>query len=181
MQNINAATTEFDAKGTDIVGKSNHLTDLFTRQLEELQDTSQKADSKISELEKRYKRIKVENFLKDAGYVVEKLETMAVDMNRIFTPDAEEELWKKYYAGDTAAFVRHLSRNMNKQQVLQIRSEFEKNLEFRDLVTRYMSDFEALIAEAKKNERSGVLMAVISGSDVGKLYYILARSLDKLG
>lgn len=181
MQNINAATTEFDAKGTDIVGKSNHLTDLFTRQLEELQDTSQKADSKITELEKRYKRIKVENFLKDAGYVVEKLETMAVDMNRIFTPDAEEELWKKYYAGDTAAFVRHLSRNMNKQQVLQIRSEFEKNLEFRDLVTRYMSDFEALIAEAKKNERSGVLMAVISGSDVGKLYYILARSLDKLG
>ena len=37
------------------------------------------------------------------------------------------------------------------------------------------------VAEAKKNERSGVLMAVISGSDVGKLYYILARSLDKLG
>ena len=30
------------------------------------------------------------------------------------------------------------------------------------------------------NERSNVLMAVISGSDVGKLYYILARSLDKL-
>lgn len=180
MQSIQSATTDFDTKGADIVNKSNELNTLFSQQMTELHNTSQKADNKITELEKRYKHLKVENFLKDAGYVVEKLETMAVDINRIFTPDAEEELWKKYYAGDTAAFVRYLSRSMNKQQILQIRSEFEKNLEFRDLVTRYMSDFEALIAEAKKNERSNVLMAVISGSDVGKLYYILARSLDKL-
>ena len=69
---------------------------------------------------------------------------------------------------------------MTKQQILQIRGEFEKNIDFRDLVTRSMTDFEALINDAKKNERSGVIMAVISGSDVGKLYYILARSLDKI-
>ena len=39
---------------------------------------------------------KVESFLKDAGYIVEKLQTIAVDMSRIFTPDVEEDLWKKY-------------------------------------------------------------------------------------
>ena len=180
MDSLNNAVNELETKGDAAVTQSGQLSTIFAERLKEMQNTSRKAEDKISELEKRYKRVKVESFLKDAGYVVEKLQTIAVDMSRIFTPDVEEDLWKKYYDGDTAAFVRHLSKNMTKQQVLQVRGEFEKNIDFRDLVTRYMSDFEALISEAKKNERSGVLMAVISGSDVGKLYYILARSLDKI-
>ena len=129
---------------------------------------------------KRYEGIRVDTFLKDASFIIEKLETAAVDINRIFNPDAEEDLWKKYYNGDTAAFVRHLSRTMSKSQILSIRSEFEKNLEFRNIVTKYLSEFETLVSKARENERSGILLSVISGADIGKLYYILARSLDKL-
>ena len=91
-----------------------------------------------------------------------------------------EEIWKKYYNGDTSAFVRYLAKAMTKNQVLAIRKEFEENLEFRSLVTKYLTDFESLITKARSNERSGILLSVISGADVGKLYYILAKSLDKL-
>ena len=163
-----------------LVSKSGSFNELFNKQLKILIETSDKADTKLADLQKRYEGIRVDTFLKDASFIIEKLETAAVDINRIFNPDAEEDLWKKYYNGDTAAFVRHLSRTMSKSQILSIRSEFEKNLEFRNIVTKYLSEFETLVSKARENERSGILLSVISGADIGKLYYILARSLDKL-
>ena len=61
-----------------------------------------------------------------------------------------------------------------------MKNEFEKNLEFRDIVTRYLSDFESLVNKARDSENSGMLLSVISGADVGKLYYVLAKSLDRI-
>ena len=180
MDVLNTSSEEFSRRGNELVSKSGSFNELFNKQLKVLIETSDKADTKLASLQKKYEGIKVDTFLKDASFIIEKLETAAVDINRIFNPDAEEELWKKYYNGDTAAFVRHLSRSMSKSQILSIRSEFEKNLEFRNIVTKYLSEFETLVSKARENERSGILLSVISGADIGKLYYILARSLDKL-
>ena len=180
MDVLNTSTEEFSRRGSELVSKSGSFNELFNKQLKILIETSDKADTKLADLQKRYEGIRVDTFLKDASFIIEKLETAAVDINRIFNPDAEEDLWKKYYNGDTAAFVRHLSRTMSKSQILSIRSEFEKNLEFRNIVTKYLSEFETLVSKARENERSGILLSVISGADIGKLYYILARSLDKL-
>ena len=69
---------------------------------------------------------------------------------------------------------------MTKQQVVAIRNQFEQNLEFRNLVTKYLTEFETLITKAKNNERSGILLSVVTGADIGKVYYILARALDKI-
>ena len=69
---------------------------------------------------------------------------------------------------------------MTKQQIVAVRKEYEENLEFRNLVNRYLGEFETLIEKARVNERSGILLSVISGADIGKLYYILAKALDKL-
>ena len=116
-----------------------------------------------------------DTFLRDAASIIEKMETVAVDINRIFNPTAEEEIWKKYYNGDTSAFVRYLAKAMTKNQVIAIRNEFEENLEFRNLVTRYLSDFEALISKARRNERSGILLSVISGADVRQTLLYLGQ------
>lgn len=168
MEVLNASTTEFARRGDDLISKSGSFNELFNKQLKVLIDTSDQADSKITALEKRYESIKVDTFLKDASYIIEKLETAAVDINRIFNPDAEEDLWKKYYNGDTGAFVRHLAKSMSRSQIVAVRSEFEKNLEFRNVVTKYLTEFETLITKAQGNERSGILLSVISGADIGK-------------
>ena len=69
---------------------------------------------------------------------------------------------------------------MTRKQVIAIKEEFEKNSEFRKIVTSYMSEFENLINKARSCEKSSVLLSVISGADIGKIYYIIARALDKL-
>ena len=180
MNTLDKNANEFNRRGTEALQNTAAFSELYDKQMKILTDTSSKAEKELKELEKRYQGMKTDTFLKDASAILEKMETLSVDINRIFNPTAEEEIWKKYYNGDTSAFVRYLAKAMTKNQVLAIRKEFEENLEFRSLVTKYLTDFESLITKARSNERSGILLSVISGADVGKLYYILAKSLDKL-
>ena len=177
---LSSTSKDFNAQSENILQRTDGFNVLFKKQLQILNETSGKAESKLQELEKLYEGMKVDNFLRNASYIVEKLEASAIDINRIFNPGVEEELWKKYYNGDTAAFVRHLTRTMSRSQIIAIKNEFEKNAEFRDIVTRYLTDFETLVSKAKDSEKAGLLLSVISGADVGKLYYILAKSLDRI-
>ena len=180
MTSLDKNANEFNRRGTEALQNTATFSELYNKQMKILNDTSIKAEKEIKELEKRYQGMKTDTFLKDASAILEKMESISVDINRIFNPTAEEEIWKKYYNGDTSAFIRYLAKAMTKNQVLAIRKEFEENLDFRTLVTKYLKDFETLITKARANERSGILLSVISGADVGKLYYILAKSLDKL-
>ena len=43
-----------------------------------------------------------------------------------------------------------------------------------------MKEFEILVDKSKTHEHAAALMAVISGADLGKLYYILAKAMNKL-
>ena len=98
----------------------------------------------------------------------------------MLNPKDEDDLWKKFYNGDTQVFIRLIVKNMSNSQINSVRKEFEKNDELRKLVNTYMQEFEVLVEKSKTHEHSAALMAVISGADLGRLYYILAKALNKL-
>ena len=127
-----------------------------------------------------YKDVRVDTFLKDASKIINILENISVDVNRLLHPKDEEDLWKKFYNGDTQVFIRSIVKNMNSAQVALLRREFEKNIELRKLVTNYLKEFETLVEKSKSHEYSAALMAIISDADLGKLYYILAKAMDKI-
>jgi len=180
MDNLLGATNEFDRRGENIVKQSIHFNEVISSQIKSLNDNTRKAEDVLKTLTQNYQGIQIDAFLKNASTIIERMETMSVDINRVFNAKDEDDLWKKFYNGDTSVFVRYLARNMTKQQITAIRNEFEKNSDFRNLVNGYLSEFETLIERAKANERSGILLSVISGADIGKLYYILAKTLDKV-
>ncbi len=171
---------EFTDKSKAIVASTDSFNSVIKKQIELLDIGAKQAGNELADIEKRYREMKVENFLKNATSVIEKLETLAVDINMIFNPESQDKLWQKYYEGDTGVFVRYLSRSMSRKQVVAIKDEFEKNPEFRKMVNAYMGEFEELINRARSCEKSGILLSVISGADIGKIYYVIARALDKL-
>ena len=180
MADVRSSIDDFNAKGNEIVANTGNFNGVLQKQIELLEIGAQKASKDLLDLEKKYRESKVDNFLKSATGIIEKLENLAVDINGVFNAEAQEKLWQKYYEGDTDAFVRYLARNMTRKQVVAIKEEFEKNPEFRKSVTEYMSEFEGLINKARACEKSNVLLSVMSGADIGKIYYIIARALDKL-
>ena len=180
MGSFSGSLEEFTAKGNAIVDSTSNFNGVIKKQIELLDIGAKQAGSELADIEKRYREMKVENFLKNATSIIEKLETLAVDINMIFNPESQDKLWQKYYEGDTDVFVRYLSRTMSRKQVVAIKEEFEKNPEFRKMVNAYMGEFEELINRARGCEKSGILLSVISGADIGKIYYVIARALDKL-
>ena len=162
-------------------GKLSGFSNTISRHIEDLSNNYDKAQQQIEALEQKYKMSNIDMFMKNSADIISELEALAIDVHGIFNKQGkDDELWKQYYAGDHGVFVRYLSENMSKNEIITIRQDYENKPDFRVVVDKYIDDFNSLIAAARKNNRAGTLLALISGSDIGKVYYVLARALGKL-
>ena len=180
VANLVEAGKSFELQGSSIVKESIRFNDTVNTQTKILTDTASKAEKVMSGLTTAYKDVKIDDFLKDAGKIIATLESVSVDINRLLNPKDEEDLWKKFYNGDTQVFIRSIAKNLGNAQVSALRKEFEKNTDLRRQVDTYMKEFEMLVEKSKTHEYSSALMAVISGADLGRLYYVLAKALNKM-
>lgn len=170
----------FEEQGQNLIKESSLFNDNLSGQLKLLTDSTNRAEKVMKGLSLAYRDIKVDTFIKDSAKIMKGLESLSVDINRLINPKNEDDLWKKFYNGDTQIFVRTLVKNISNGQIAAMRKEFEKNSELRTLVIKYMNEFEGLVEKSKDHEHATALMAVISGSDLGRLYYVLSRALNKL-
>lgn len=151
------------------------------KQAKELIDVSKATDTFIKEIKADLQSIQTDQFMNDARLILEHLSTFSIDIVHVFTPKAEEEQWKKYYAGDNGAFMRYLITAIPKEKTDAFKAQYQENSTLRVAVTRYLSEFDALAQKAKKNEKKDVLLPVLIGSDAGRLYMILKQALGKKG
>lgn len=185
---IAAANNELTATGskigetlTNYENKMNGFNQTVNRHIEDLSANYDKAKQQIDELEQKYKTTSIDTFMKSSADIISELEALSIDVHGIFNKNGNDnDLWKQYYAGDHGVFVRYLSNNMTKNEIATIRQDYENKPDFRVVVDKYLEDFNSLIASARQNNRAGTLLALISGSDIGKVYYVLARALGKL-
>ncbi len=187
VSQINEVGTQLNVQ-TDILNQVLSETDARVRQLSSvgveeqtrrLLEVSEKTDAFIQKLNADLQSTSTDQFMKDARLILEHLATFAIDIVHVFTPKAEEEQWKKYYAGDNAAFMRYLMTALPKDKVESFKKLYHDNSTLRVAVTRYMSEFDALALKAKNNEKKDVLLPVLIGSDAGRLYMILKQTLGK--
>ena len=170
---------EIQESGEKISAQSIKLGGAFNRQVQSLISASRSAEEYISALNKRKEEADTDRFMKDAAVIIEQLQSLGVDLTRLFSPNVEEDLWKRYYSGDKSAFVRYLSRAIDKNQIRKIGERFAEDAEFRGYVTKYMGTFEGVLSRAQENERADVLTAVLLGSEAGRLYMTLSRVFNK--
>ena len=184
--NISALNKELNQTGSNIgatlakyESKMSGFGKLVDSHLASLQDGYQKTEKRVEELNQKFKAASLDTFMRSSASLINELETIAIDINAIFHKD-DEDLWKKYYEGDHGVFVRHLTKNMTKKQIVAIQNDYANKSDFRLLADKYIEDFNRMIVAAKESEHAGTLLALISGSDVGKVYYVLAKALGKV-
>ncbi len=153
---------------------------LISRQVELLNESQEQSEQRLFSLKRKYKELSVDNFIEESSGLIQSLENISVDINRLFNKNDDDDLWKKFYGGDHAVFARHVVKNLNRKQIVKIREEYEKNENFRQLTDRYIREFEELLEAARGCERPEILLSIFSNADVGKIYYVLARALDRL-
>ena len=151
------------------------------QRFEELETQNVKSERNLQNFKSQYQEMGLSGFMDKMGEMVESLETLSIDLNKFFDKDSEDDLWKKFYNGDHGAFAHNMLKKLGRKEVLKIRDQYEKNSDFHALADKYLNEFETLLNAAEKSDKPETMLAIISGSEIGKIYYIFARALDKIG
>jgi len=172
---LNEAGALFDTKADhlkavmeQLQGHLNTLTESITTSAEGVSTPHKKTSVLSSDL-----------FLKEAKVVLDGLQTCSVDMAKIFTPKNQEALWEKYYAGDKAVFMRHITKEISTSTAQKIRALHTQNPAFKMAVSQYMNGFEALSSQMTKPGQDPLLLNLLLGSDIGRVYMVLADIFKK--
>ncbi|MBX9634146.1 MAG: hypothetical protein K2X44_04115, partial [Magnetospirillum sp.] len=177
---IRQKSNDLGITGDRLAQQAESLAATFSRQSDDLVGASKLAELRAEQLESTRAATSVEHFLQNAAFIVEKLQSLSVDIGRIFSTNIDEKAWREFHAGDQSVFVRKILKNLDKHQIAAIKNKFEDDGEFREYVTRYLSEFEALLNQARQSDYADVLTGTFTSSEVGKLYLVIARALGRL-
>jgi hypothetical protein len=120
-----------------------------------------------------------ESFLRAATFILDKLQSLAIDLTRSFEQPVPEAVWKRFHAGERDAFTRHLLDLQDQQTARIIKQKFEGDAEFRGHALRFVDQFDELLAQARACDHLDVLGATFITADIGKLYLILSNAIGR--
>lgn len=112
--------------------------------------------------------------------VVESLNALSMDIARAIDHEASVELWDRYQRGERNVFTRRLYTIQGQQTFDEIQRKYQSEPEFKSAVTRYVEDFERLLADIARNDRDNVMTQTYLTSDTGKVYTMLAHAAGRL-
>jgi len=108
------------------------------------------------------------------------LDTLSDDISKMIEHDAAAEIWDRYRRGERNVFTRRLYTLQGQQTFEEIRRRYRRDESFRETVNRYIDEFERLIGEVDREDRSGTMARTYLTADSGKVYTILAHAAGKL-
>lgn len=153
---------------------------LVDARYKELEEQKIKSERHLAEVKAQYQELGLSGFMDKMAVMVENLENLSIDLNAFFDKDEEDDLWKKFYNGDHGAFAHNMTKKLGRKEILKIRELYENDSDFKKLADSYLNEFSTLLNAAQKSDKPQTMLAVISGSEIGKIYYVIARALDKI-
>jgi len=173
-------STDLGLTGERLNQHAETLVGSFARQAETLVSASREAEEQAEAQARQKSSVSVDNFLQTAAYLVEKLQSLSVDISRLFQSGIDDKTWREFHSGDQSVFLRKILKNLDRNQINAIRERYEDDGDFRDYVNRYIAEFETLLNQARAADRADVLTGTFTSAEVGKLYLVLSRALGRL-
>lgn len=152
----------------------------FNHHTEALMAGVKAAEEQVKAMESTRVDVNLQHFISETSYVIDQLHMAAIDITRLFSPSAEDDLWKRYYKGEQNAFLSYAAKAINRTQLGAVKKMYVENREFRQYVNRYLNECEIFMKAAHTNERGDILSAVFASSDMGRLYAVLARAIGRM-
>lgn len=152
-----------------------------------LRDQLAKVNELASNLEQRVARAREQaqeqvdhDFSRRMALITESLNSNAIDIAQSLSRDVSDTAWASYLKGDRGIFTRRAVRLVDNVQAREIMELFESDETFREHVSRYIHDFEAMLRTVLSTRDGNALGVTLLSSDVGKLYVALAQAIERL-
>jgi hypothetical protein len=116
---------------------------------------------------------------RSARHTIESLDSLSVDIARMIDHDAAIDLWDRYKRGERNVFTRRLYTLQGQQAFEEIRKKYRADRDFKQTVDRYISEFERLLEEVSRDDRSQMVARTYLTSETGKVYTMLAHAAGR--
>ncbi|WP_133365426.1 ATPase [Qipengyuania sediminis] len=120
------------------------------------------------------------DFARRMALITESLNSHSIDIAKALSTEVTDTAWASYLKGDRGVFTRRAVKLVEGGDARAIAVLFETDHEFRDHVSRYIHDFEAMLRTMLSTRDGHALGVTLLSSDMGKLYVTLAQAIRRL-
>ena len=120
------------------------------------------------------------DFARRVALITESLNSNAIDLARALDSDVTDTAWAAYLKGDRGIFTRRAVRLLETSEAKAVAQHYESDRDFREHVSRYIHDFEAMLRQLLSTRDGHALGVTLLSSDMGKLYVALAQGIERL-
>ena len=120
------------------------------------------------------------DFARRMALITESLNSHSIDIAKALSTEVTDTAWASYLKGDRGVFTRRAVRLIDGGEAREIAQLYEGDHEFRDHVSRYIHDFEAMLRTMLSTRDGHALGVTLLSSDMGKLYVALAQAIQRL-
>lgn len=152
----------------------------LTQQMLALADTSSRLEARIEEERADRERADSDNFARRTTLLIEALNSASIDIAKAFSAEVTDSAWAAYLKGDRGVFTRRAVRLLDAGETREIARLHDADPAFRELVNRYIHDFEAMLRHILSLRDGSTLGVTLLSSDMGKLYVALAQAIERL-
>ncbi|MBD3728496.1 MAG: ATPase [Sphingomonadales bacterium] len=153
----------------------------------QLRDQLAKVNELAGNLETRVQRAReraqeqVDNdFSRRVALITEALNSNAIDIAKAMSSEVTDTAWASYLRGDRGIFTRRAVRLLENTEARDIAEIYDTDPDFREHVSRYIHDFEAMLRTMLSTRDGNALGVTLLSSDMGKLYVALAQAIERL-
>jgi hypothetical protein len=171
-----------DGRGADDAA-GHWLSDLLTRASRDGEESSSDDDhgalksSPLPDATKEQRPLRLDD--RNIRHRIESLDSLSVDIARMIDHEAAADLWERYNRGERNVFTRRLYTMQGRKAFDEVRKRCKSDREFRQIVDRYIGEFERLLSEAGREDGEEMVARTYLTSDTGKVYTMLAHAAGR--
>jgi hypothetical protein len=119
------------------------------------------------------------DFARRMALITDSLNSAAIDISGALSTEVADTAWDAYLKGDRGIFTRRAVRLIDNGGARDIAELYQRDEAFKANVVRYIHDFEAMLRSTLSTRDGHVLSVTMLGSDMGKLYVVLAQAIQR--
>jgi hypothetical protein len=152
----------------------------ITRRLVALTGTIASVEARAADAEARHEERLRSDLATRSAALLASMEAASIDIAGLLNAEIDEAAWGKWLAGERGLFLRRAVRIADGGTARELARLWQADTGFRTAATRFIGEFEALIARVSPEREGRSLALALLSSDQGKLYIALSQAADRL-
>lgn len=170
---------KLEAAATQAAGAGREATVQLRDQLAKVNELTVNLEQRIARSRELAEEQVGNDFARRMALITDSLNSNAIDIAAALSDDVTDTAWDAYLKGDRGIFTRRAVRLLSNGEAKEIAELYQRDDDFKANVSRYIHDFEAMLRSMLSTRDGNALGVTILGSDMGKLYVVLAQAIER--